>query len=303
MTEQSPSRNSFRAAVLRGEKPKLVLDEKHPRADSQEVLAGKLVARTEIRRGDHRGGDRHRLTDETAIIHHCGERHEAELINLSGGGAMLRAQFAPRLWDMVDLELGEGLPLEAAVRWVKDDRIGLEFAHETRIDCDADAHATLLRQVIRRSFPDSAPAKEPIAQLPVPSAEDLGLRTEARHPLIWKGEIETPDGSQSVRLRNISAGGALIEAAIVPRKGSEVVLDLGKAGAVNATVSWSVGDQAGLRFHAPFDVAQLAKARPEVVPPRWQQPDYLKGNAAAGSPWANEWNRMSVSDLEGFLKR
>ena len=305
MTDQSPPGNSFRAAVLRGERPKLVLEEKHPRSEAGEALVGGIVPRTETRRADHRDGDRHRLTDECAIVRYRGERHLADLINLSGGGAMIRADFVPALWDLVELELGEGMTVEAAVRWLKCDRIGLEFAHETRIDCDSESHADLLLQVIRRSFPDSQGIKGIVADAPPtqPSQDDRGLRADARHPLIWKGEIHTVEGSETVRLRNISSGGALIEAALVPRAGTEVLLDLGKAGSLNATVTWAVGDQAGLHFHLPFDVAQLAKARPEVVPPRWHQPDYLKDDAAAGSPWDDGWNRMSLTDLEGYLKR
>lgn len=305
MTDQSPKGNSFRAALLRGERPKLLLDEKHPSMEGTgDGLDGVLVPRSEARRANHRDGDRHRLTDERAIVRYRGARHEVDLINLSDGGAMLRANFVPRLWDLLELELGEGMPLEAAVRWVKKDKMGLEFAHETRIGCDSGSHAALLLQVIERSFPGSAAERDQgPAKLPVRSANDLNLRAEGRHPLIWKGEIHTLDGSKTVRLRNISSGGALIEGPTTPPAGTDLLLDLGKAGSLNATVEWAVGDQAGLRFHAPFDVAQLANARPEVVPSRWQQPAYLKDNHAAGSPWADGWNRMSVSDLEDYLKR
>jgi hypothetical protein len=36
-------------------------------------------------------------------------------------------------------------------------RIGLEFAHETRLECDPDLRDALLSDVIRRSFPDLLP--------------------------------------------------------------------------------------------------------------------------------------------------
>jgi hypothetical protein len=203
------------------------------------------------------------------------------------------------LWELVELEVGEGMPIEAAVRWLKDGRIGLEFAHETRIDCDNESRAELLLQVIQRSFGGDADENASSAER---RASDPDHRGEARHPLIWRGEIHAPGHSATVRLRNISGGGAQIEAATLPSAGTGLVLDLGKAGSIEATVTWSVGDQAGVRFHSPFDLAQLANVRPEVLPPRWEQPAYLKANSSSGSPWADGWNRMSLSDLEGYLK-
>src|SRR5687768_10931246 len=130
------TRNSFRAAVLGGERKPLVVTDKNPRFEGQgDALDGVRVPRSETRRGDHRGGDRHRLSGEKQSAVYKGKRHSVEVVNLSRGGAMIRCGFVPRLWDLVELELGEGPGLEAAVRWIKGDSIGLEFAHETKLDC------------------------------------------------------------------------------------------------------------------------------------------------------------------------
>ena len=83
---------------------------------------------------------------------------DADLINLSGGGAMIEADLKPRLWDRIDLYLGAGSPIECAVRWLRNGRIGLEFAHETQIECDEAKRDALLLEVIRRSFPDLKPS-------------------------------------------------------------------------------------------------------------------------------------------------
>ena len=65
-------------------------------------------------------------------------KHVVELINLSGGGAMISGELNLMLWDHVELRARRAMDeIECAVRWIKDDRIGLEFAHETRLDCDA----------------------------------------------------------------------------------------------------------------------------------------------------------------------
>ena len=304
------TRNSFRAAILNGEKPVLVVSDKNPQRDGAgDALDGVRVPRSETRRGNHRGGDRHRLNGETATAIHDGETFEVEVVNLSSGGAMIRCGFAPRLWDMVELRLGDGPGLEGAVRWIKSGSIGLEFAHETKIECDPKQRAELLLAVIQRSFPDDevrldAPLVE---EAPEVEEEDLGNRDEKRHPLIWKGEIHYAHDSNPVRLRNVSAGGALIDVAVDYPLGAEVMLDLGDAGQFFTTVQWVCGDQAGLRFVQPFDIACLANARPDVMPHSWTVPSFLTNEADDDSPWHEKWGRSSIeeirTDLEGYLKR
>jgi hypothetical protein len=309
MTVETP-RNSFRAAILHGERPALVVNDKAPRLDDTEESLEKVVPRAEQRRGNHRDQDRHRLTGETAIVRAHGTAHEVELVNLSGGGALVRGALGARLWDLVELEFDEGVSVEAAVRWLRDGLVGLEFAHETRIDCDPGEQAELLRAVIQRSFPElvtdfDEPAHTAEDSLAEEGAEHRGGK---RHPLIWNGVLQHHDKSHPVRLRNISSGGALVDAQAYCPEGLEVVLDLGGAGSLAARVSWTQGEQVGLRFDEPFDISRLAKARPEVTPQRWVRPTFL--DAAPDddrSPWHSRWQRKSVadiaSDLEGFLKR
>ena len=314
MTDQSPRRNAFRAAVLRGERKPLIVDEKQPRLEGPgDELRGLLVPRTEARRSNHRDQDRHRLTGETATAIYQGETYQVELINLSSGGAMIRAEFEPRLWELVELELGEGSSIEGAVRWVKDDCMGLEFAHETRIQCAPEDRAKLLLDVIQRSFPD-VPVE---LEMPDHAAEDataggrqegaeLGNRSDIRHPLVWSGQILFAFDSNPVRLRNISEGGALVDVQMIYPVGSEVMLDLGGAGQLDATVSWAHGEQVGLRFKRPFDLGKLARLRPDLTPHEWVRPSFLDPVAESGSPWDDEWNRTPLAalraELEGFLK-
>jgi hypothetical protein len=99
----------------------------------------------------------------------------------------------------------------------------------------------------------------------------------------------------------------MIECTIPLHVGVEPLLDLGEAGQVFATVTWVFGDAAGLRFHEPFDLAHLARSKPEVASGRWERPSYLQPGPATDSPWDDQWGRMSLGelrqDLEGFLKR
>ncbi len=277
------------------------------RGHEPETLDG-VVPRAEARRGNHRGKDRHRLSGETATARYDGEPHEVELINLSAGGAMIRAGFTPRLWDMVELELGAGHRVECAVRWLRGGLVGLEFAHETQIDCDPEARAALLLDVINRSFPDAARLGEQAeAQESGADADEAEHRIDKRHPLIWNGVLHSAHRRHPVRLRNISAGGALVDVECDYVEGAQVLLELGDAGDLTASASWSHGRQAGLKFHEPFDLASLARARPEVTPHHWVKPSFLDKAQEDDSPWHSNWSRSSVSDiraeLEGFLKR
>lgn len=305
------TRNSFRAAVLGGERKPLVVTDKNPQFEGKgDALDGVPVPRSETRRGDHRGVDRHRLSGETQAAIYKGQSYSVEIVNLSRGGAMIRCDFAPRLWDLVELKLGDGPGIEAAVRWIKGDSIGLEFAHETKLDCSPEERAALLLEVIQRSFPDEirlgrADSDEVEEEQ---EEEDLGARDEKRHPLIWKGEIHYAHDSNPVRLRNVSEGGALVDVAVDYPLNAEVLLDLGGAGQFFALIQWVCGDQAGLRFARPFDIACLAKARPDVTPHSWTAPSFL--NSAGqdeGSAWDDHWGRSSIAEirneLEGYLKR
>ena len=310
--------NNFRSAILSGKglRTDPVVRDKTARGAETDDLSSVEVPREEARTHNQRDDDRHRLENETAIARFDGEDHDVELINLSGGGAMIRADFKPRLWERIDLKFAEGAEIECAVRWLRSDRVGLEFAHETRIDCAPEVRDALLLDVVRRSFPDAT------IQSPVEPGEALrskaksddddaianSRRIERRHPLIWSGEVFYNHNSEKVRLRNISESGALIEAPVGYPEGAELFLDLGEAGQLFATVSWACGDNAGLRFAQPFDLRLLGSVKPEVAPAMLTRPGPAgRLSAERDNPWAEGWGRQSVDelreDLEGYLKR
>jgi hypothetical protein len=309
-----PSANSFRAAIrsgTAGRNDDLVVSAKKRRLDrTAGGLTGVPVPRQEGRRSNQRGGDRHRLSGEAATIRVCGSERPVELINLSGGGAMVESDVELALWDRVELSFGENGVVECAVRWIRGKRVGLEFAHETKLDCPADERATVLREVIARSFSDisfesnEVERAETVERHPAPANEQ---RREARHPLIWTGELHHDYQTSPIRVRNISSTGAMLECGAPVRVGSEPLLELSDALSVSGTVTWAVGDHVGFRFHSPFDLGDLAGTRPDVAPTTWIRPAYLQSDDAPDSPWDPRWDRMSVSDLrqelEGYLKR
>jgi hypothetical protein len=285
-------------------------------ADEGKGLGSVPVARDTVRSVNHRDDDRHRLQAEQACLTVGRKTHTVDLVNLSGGGAMIRTDIKLAMWQKVFLALGDCSPLECAVRWIRDDRIGLEFAHETQIGGDLSKRDSLLLDVLKRSFPDAAGGKvqikhpDPVAAAPEkPAQASTGeqRRADLRHPLIWWGEIHYNHDSTRVRLRNVSESGALVDSDIMFPSNAEVLLDLGGGGQHFATVTWSRGDQVGLRFTTPFDIALLAQVKPEVATHQWTPPSYLKSSRKTVADTPSGWDSASLSelysDLEGFLKR
>ena len=292
---------NIRAKIYGGDsaEPEL-LGAKKPRGAKADELNSVVVPREEKRRSNSRYGDRHRLLNEQVSLIHEGKKHELELINLSGGGAMVSG-FEPKLWDKVELHLGENGTVECAVCWIREDRVGLEFAHETRLDCSADEQARVLREVVVRSFPDLKFDPPPVPETPADEQ-----RHQGRHALIWSADLHHRNAKIRVRVRNISSTGAMIESSEPVLVGGQAILELGDEGFIPATIAWMIGDQIGLAFRSNFDMAQLARSTPEVAPQKWTRPDYLGPATKQDSPWSKTWARMSLGELrqqlEGFLK-
>jgi len=273
---------------------------KHGHLDpTSEGLAGVQIPRAECRRGNQRGGDRHRLSAEQAILIHNLSEDIVEVVNLSAGGAMINTTLDLTLWDRVGLVLGGEDVIDCAVRWIKGPRVGLEFAHETRIDCDHETRDELLRGVIRKSFPNvtTDPLYYPQRRAdddPAITPEEAQRRAAERHPLIWNGIIYHDYKTEPVRLRNISVTGALVQSSHDLPEGATVYLDLGPAGKLEASVRWTRGGQSGLSFIEPFDIHQLAAKVPDVA-------DAEPEPATASVQQQSGWNRMTVDDLARYL--
>lgn len=279
-----------------------LLPAKQPKGAQPDTLNSIAIARAESRRGNVRSGDRHRLDAEQATLRHDGTAHPVEIVNVSGGGAMVRAKLDLHLWDHVGLVLGGESELDCAVRWIKGNDIGLEFAHETRIDCDHDARDELLRAVIRKSFPDlvEIPFEYPKRRAdddPDVDSDSVKRRRAERHPLVWNGVIYYADShdyeAEPVRLRNISVTGASVQSGNPLPEGETVYLDLKGAGRIPAKVKWTRGDQSGLEFHEPFDIHRLSDSRPEVTP--------LSSNGSDQQPWAPNWRRATLEQIAQSL--
>ena len=132
MSYESPH-NSFRASIGREPGASPVVSAKKALVDPcAEGLAAVAVPRAEARCTNHRDGERQRLTDAHALVQFRRKKHQVDLINLSDGGAMVEGAFEAKLWDKLELFLEDSGAVECVVRWVRGNRFGLEFAHETR---------------------------------------------------------------------------------------------------------------------------------------------------------------------------
>ena len=309
---------NIRAKIFGGVDPaeEPLLPAKRPKGVRADQLDSIPLRRESRDRLNSRTEDRHRLVSERATITHNGSDHEVELINLSGGGAMISGPLESMLWDRVDLHLGHHGTIECVVRWMRDGNIGLEFAHETRLDWPSDQVAIVLRHVIEKTFPhiafpetEEAPAPAQAASAPVEQEPREAInehRSAPRHPLIWNGTLYHDFQTDTVRVRNISETGAMIETRGQVRVGSEPLFELSPAISLSATVEWAVGDQVGLRFHTPFDMNLLVESRPVVASTTWSPPAYLENETLEDNCAGDHWGRLTLyqlqRELDGFLK-
>ncbi|HEX8379920.1 MAG TPA: EAL domain-containing protein [Allosphingosinicella sp.] len=132
-------------------------------------------------------------------------------------------------------------------------------------------------------FATPMPAEEALALATEsrPSAEVVGFSRPPRHRLIRNGRLLWDGRTLPVRLRNISAGGAMIECDNELEPGTPVELDLSEAGTLPAEVRWCQQGQVGLHFGEEFALGKLARTRRERSAPQMLKPEYLEPRKAA----------------------
>ncbi|MCM8556363.1 EAL domain-containing protein [Sphingomicrobium sediminis] len=88
---------------------------------------------------------------------------------------------------------------------------------------------------------------------------------EPRHRLMRRGLVSIGGEQVEIRLRNISAMGALIECAKPVAPGTQLTLDIIGTGPVVGTVRWSQAGRFGIQFDAQFDLTRLAPPRRQMT--------------------------------------
>ena len=125
-------------------------------------------------------------------------------------------------------------------------------------------------------------------------------RRAQRQAIIWRGVLHNDGRSTTVKVRNVSTTGAMIQSTTPLEVGSQCLLELSDGVSIAATVQWADGEQAGLGFQAPFDLALLAQSKPIAVQRPWSPPVYL--DRAVQAAWERRIRRLSPAELRAEFK-
>ena len=94
--------------------------------------------------------------------------------------------------------------------------------------------------------------------------------------------VASIDGkAQEVRLRNISAMGALVECDQPVSPGMRIAMDIVGAGPVEGYVRWAQSGRFGVQFDAPFELQRLAPKKQKLNDVQMLQPWYIGQKAAS----------------------
>ncbi len=277
--------HELRRQIESGEKPEVVVKKGGRQQSRTTGLAAIPITRQESRRHNQRREDRHVNLADKAIITFRRKRHEIEIVNVSSHGVMIQADIEPRVGERIDIRFEDCNPTVCYVRWIRGSQIGLEFTAETVLIAPAEIRELI---VSGRRAGEQPPKLELRAERP------------PRQKLMLLGTLHCGLGSLEVKLRNISAAGAMVDCEDDLLVGSPVVVELagGGAVAVEARVRWCRSGQIGLLFDRPFDMRLLAEP-PKVVSAirHYVKPDYLASDGHEDSPWSARTVGLRPEDL------
>lgn len=295
--------HGVRSAILSGDgvRPATPIAAKKKKIDpaSRGSLTAIAVKREESRLTNQRREERHRDIFEDATIHFRRRKIQVQVINASAGGVMIEADIEPRIGETLQIQFAGCNRTACIVRWVRGNRIGLEFSHGTTIIGAAGIQDFIIRKL--RAETDEAAPQEPGAKT---------TRTP-RHSLIWIGTVHCEHQSMPVRLRNISTDGAMLETDHPFGVGAEILLDLEEAGTAFAKVRWAKGGQIGVMFDQKFNLRNLMQCSAAATAINSNsgkntvymvKPRYLESDGSADSPWSAMWEKLTLSELKSTLK-
>lgn len=137
-----------------------------------------------------------------------------------------------------------------------------------------------------------------------PPEDSAGATRAPRAPVYLMAKLESAAGEIDVKLRNISAYGALVQAPTVPSRGNEVILR--RNGIVtHGIVVWSDRSFAGIRFNRPLKPDRLLRTinRPapvEVDPEEYRRPGFhVRALSEAEREWALRFTSAPLTDCPG----
>ncbi|MEO6582240.1 MAG: EAL domain-containing protein [Sphingomicrobium sp.] len=104
---------------------------------------------------------------------------------------------------------------------------------------------------------------------------------EPRQRLMRRAIAEIDGEVTEIRLRNISAMGALVECAHSVAPGTSITIDIVGAGPVLGSVCWAQAGKFGIQFTDPFDLARLAPKKDRRNQVTMMRPWYIDQKAAS----------------------
>lgn len=238
--------------------PDSPLQEKLPNAAlTRGLLRRVAIRRLERRKVHQRNEDRYVIGNIRAFAKWDHLSTQVKIANMSSNGLMIETERVAEIGTSVSVTFPDCNPVRCSVRWVRDGRIGLEYIEETEILADAGVQDMILQKIA-----DLLGDPNAISERRVGYEQRC---KEQRHDLVWVGALSIGHDTYPVRLRNISASGAMLalEDECDHIEGERAMLDLGEAGQVNGLVKWSAGFELGMEFATAFDLSALV-AQPAV---------------------------------------
>jgi hypothetical protein len=133
---------------------------------------------------------------------------------------------------------------------------------------------------------------------------DDDQRQRPRYRVLLSATLVTTADEQPVKLRDLSASGALIEGATLPAPGTDILIRRGGM-ELFATIAWRDGTRAGVEFDRPISDTQLweqiHQAPPQETPvavPDHRRPGFGRSGLSAeerrvAAAWANPAGRLA----------
>ena len=107
--------------------------------------------------------------------------------------------------------------------------------------------------------------------VPAPAAHPEASPRAPRKNLFLTATLAVGGIGRAVRVRNLSASGALVEGTKLPVTGDATILQRGSLSA-DCTIVWQVGGRGGLRFISPIDLADWVPGWTAEAPAKLDHP-------------------------------
>lgn len=187
-----------------------------------------VLSRSEARRKgrgeDIEGEQLPGRSDRNGLLIHDNRSAPFRLLALAQQGLLGECDMLLPVGAQVSISLNGSPPVAAALRWVRGNRFGAQLSSPLSLDADLTSR--------RRTRPPR-------------------FRTD------FQGIARYGAIAVSVRIRNISSLGCLIEAALLPRIGHVIEIELADLPPLRGRVRWTRMGKAGLMLEVPLSDDQL----------------------------------------------